>query len=531
MHWMTRAPDVSPIAEPAAPLRPIWARWRGRLILSALLFVLVGVGYWHSTKPLPPGTRVASPWTQVPARDVRLLIDLTAADAYGRPVVQQQIFDEALRVIREARRFIVLDQFLFNAHRGALDEAGSVQGAAPLRPLSRELRDALIDARRAQPQLRVLMITDPINDVYGGAPSPDLAMLRTAGVDVVVTNLDRLRDANPLYSSVWRVAIDWWSGDGAGPGWLPNPLDAGPTQVTFRAWARLLNLKANHRKVLIADDGGTGIVGMVGSANPHDASSAHSNLALQVRGPALLPLLQSELDLARFSGWRGEPIQPDIAPASLALGAGPGTADTNPGNSVSVRTLTEGAIRDAIIEQVNASTAGDQIEIAMFYLSERGIINALLAAAARGTTIRLVLDPNRDAFGHEKNGIPNRPVASEIASRSDGAIRLRWYRTHGEQFHTKLFMLRQPTRVWFTLGSANLTRRNVGDFNLEANLAVESPQGTAIALDLERYFETLWNNRGPSGVEYTADFGTFADPAQASYWSYRLMEATGLSSF
>ena len=38
---MTRAPDVSPIAEPAAPLRPIWARWRGRLILSALLFVLV----------------------------------------------------------------------------------------------------------------------------------------------------------------------------------------------------------------------------------------------------------------------------------------------------------------------------------------------------------------------------------------------------------------------------------------------------------------------------------------------------------
>ena len=521
---MTRQPDVSPIAEPAPPRRPIWARWRGRLVLAAVLALLGGVGYWHATKPLPPGTRVASPWTQTPASDVRLLIDLTAADAYGRPVVQQQIFDEALLMIREARRFIVLDQFLFNAHRGALDDAAAVQGAAPLRPLSRELRDALIDARRAQPQLRVLLITDPINDVYGGAPSPDLAMLRTAGIDVVVTNLDRLRDANPLYSSVWRVAIDWWSGDGEGPGWLPNPLDAGPSKVTFRAWARLLNLKANHRKVLIADDGGSGIVGMVGSANPHDASSAHSNLALQVRGAALLPLLQSEQELARFSGWRGEPIQPEMPTPSLS-------SDAAAANTLSVRTLTEGAIRDAIVEQINSSTAGDQIEIAMFYFSERRIINALLAAAARGTAIRLVLDPNRDAFGHEKNGIPNRPVASEIVSRSDGAIKLRWYRTHGEQFHTKLFMLRQPTRVWFTLGSANLTRRNVADFNLEANLAVESAPGTAIAADLERYFETIWQNRAPTGVEYTADFGTFADPAQASYWSYRLMESTGLSSF
>ena len=521
---MTRLPDVSPIAEPPTPLRPFWARWRGRLAVGALLLSLVGVGFWHSTKALPPGTRVASPWTQMPADDVRLLVDLTAADAYGRPVVQQQIFDEALRTIREARRFIVLDQFLFNAHRGALDATGSVQGTAPLRPLSRELRDALIDARRAQPQLRVLLITDPINDVYGGAPSPDLAMLRTAGVDVVVTNLDRLRDSNPLYSSFWRIAIDWWSGDGAGPGWLPNPLDAGPSQVTFRAWARLLNLKANHRKVLIADDGNAGLVGMVGSANPHDASSAHSNLALQLRGPALLPLLQSEQELARFSGWRGEPIQPEVVPQ-------PHGATANAAATVSVRTLTEGAIRDAIVEQINAAAASDQIEIAMFYLSERRIINALLAAAARGTAIRLVLDPNRDAFGHEMNGIPNRPVASEIASRSDGAIKLRWYRTHGEQFHTKLFVLRQPTRVWFTLGSANLTRRNIADFNLEANLAVESAPGSAIAAEVERYFETLWQNRAPTGVEYTADFGTFADPAQASYWAYRVMEATGLSSF
>lgn len=524
---MTPLPDVSSISEPRASTPPLWVRWRWRIAWLALLGLLVGTGIWHTTKPLPPGLHVEAAWTPTAASDVRLLVDLSAADAYGRAIVQQQIFDEALRVIREARSFIVLDQFLFNAHRGALDDAGAIQGAAPLRPLSRELREALIAARRGRPQLRVLLITDPINDVYGGAPSADLDQLRAAGIDVVVTNLDRLRDSNPIYSSVWRVAIDWWSGDGEGPGWLPNPLDDGPTRVTFRAWARLLNLKANHRKVLIADDGAAGIVGIVGSANPHDASSAHSNLALQVRGAALLPLLRSEFDVARFSGWRGEALQPALAASTTA----PAPAAPNPDGMVLVRALTEGAIRDAIVTQLDGAVSGDQVDIAMFYLSERRIINALLDAAARGVSVRLVLDPNRDAFGREKNGIPNRPVASELASRSDGAIKLRWYRTHGEQFHTKLFVLRQPKRVWFTLGSANLTRRNVADLNLEANLAVECPPGTAVAADLERYFDTLWHNRAPPGVEYTSDFGTFADPAQSSYWSYRLMEATGLSSF
>ena len=77
------------------------------------------------------GLRVASPWTDSPAGDVRLLFDITAADAYGRPVVQQQIFDESLRLIATARDFIVLDQFLFNAHRGSLDQAPADPAAAP----------------------------------------------------------------------------------------------------------------------------------------------------------------------------------------------------------------------------------------------------------------------------------------------------------------------------------------------------------------------------------------------------------------
>ncbi len=505
-----------------------------------MLGPMLAVGVWHGAKPLPDGLRVASDWVETPASDARLLFDVTAADGYGRPVVQQQIFDESLRMIAAAREFIVLDQFLFNAHHGSLapDRAADTApdaAPAPTRSLSRELREALIAARRSQPQLRVLFITDPINDVYGGAPSPDLAALRAAGIDVVVTDLDRLRDPNPIYSTLWRVGIRWWSGDGAGPGWLPNPLAEGPQRVTFRAWARLLNMKANHRKVIVADDGAGGLIGLVGSMNPHDASGAHSNTALQVRGAALTSLLASELAVARFSGWRGDWPPPAAAAAPSAAAAAPAAAVGTPAPRapppLRLRTLTEGAIRDALLEQIALAQRDDRIDLAMFYLSERRIIDALVAAAARGVTVRVLLDPNRDAFGREKNGIPNRPVASELVTRSDGAIKLRWYRTHGEQFHSKLFALHQADRSWLTTGSANLTRRNVADFNLEANLAVEAPPDTEIVLAATTWFETLWSNRAPVGVEYSTDFGTFADPAQSSYWAYRIMEATGLSSF
>jgi phosphatidylserine/phosphatidylglycerophosphate/cardiolipin synthase-like enzyme len=315
----------------------------------------------------------------------------------------------------------------------------------------------------------------------------------------------------------------WWSGDGRGAGWLPNPLDTGPSRVTFRAWARLLNLKANHRKVVVADDGRKGLVGIVGSANPHDASSAHSNLALAVRGFALLPLLRSELEVARFSGWQG------TLPLSLAAPSVTAAADLS--RSAFVRVLTEGGIEQAVLEQIRGARSGDHIEVAMFYLSDRDVIEALLDAAARGVAVRMLLDPNSDAFGRRKNGIPNRPVASELLAQSDGAIKLRWYRTHGEQFHVKMIAVRSAEKVWVTLGSANFTRRNLADLNLEANLAVEMPANAALAGDLQRWFDTLWENRAPVGIEYTSDFGTYVDPAQTSYWAYRAMEATGLSTF
>jgi hypothetical protein len=506
--------------------------WR-RVALWTFVALWIATAYWQTNKALPPGAHVDSPWHPITPPDATFIADITSADAYGRQNSSQAIFDEVLGVIRSARSFIVLDYFLFNSQPGT--PAG---GGPAFRQISGELRDALIERRRELPQLQVLFITDPINEVYGGVTSHDLRLLRAAGVEVAVTDLDALRDSNFLYSSLWRLGIKWWSGsDGppgtrpgdsadTGSGWLPNPVDESAAAISFRAWARLLNFKANHRKLIVADDGRGGLLAIVGSANVHDASSAHSNVALKVTGPSIRPLLESELQIARFSGWTGHL-------AASAADADPPATPAPPAQAGQgrVKVLTEGGIRTELLERLDAARRGDNIDIAMFYVSDRGVIESLLAASRRGVNVRLILDPNKDAFGHARSGIPNQPVASELVAASDGAIHVRWYRTHGEQFHTKLVMVYGPQLFWLTVGSADLTRRNLADYNLEANLAIELPRGSRIAQQTLDYFETLWSNRASLGIEYTADFGYYADPSQLHYWLYRLMEGTGVSTF
>lgn len=519
-------PFPSPMRDVSATRRSrLWRRGAWWLLLAAW----IATAYWQTNKTLPPGVHLDAPWYPVSPADVTFIADITSADAYGRRNSSQAIFDDVLTVVRSARKFIVLDYFLFNS------DLGMPKGAGPAyRGISGELRDALIQRKHDQPDLQVLFITDPINEVYGGAASADLRLLRAAGIAVAVTDLDALRDSNYVYSSLWRLGIKWWTGGvlpagsppaddaNADSGFLPNPLDESAAPISFGAWARLLNFKANHRKVVIADDGRDGLVAIVGSANPHDASSAHSNVALRVTGPSAGPLLRSELAIARFSGWNGSltglPADTDPPPAQSA-------------DSARVKVLTEGAIRSALLDKLDSAVSGENIDIAMFYISDRGVIQSLLAASRRGVNVRLILDPNKDAFGREKAGIPNQPVASELVAASDGAIHVRWYRTHGEQFHTKLAMVYGAERFWLTAGSANLTRRNLADYNLEANLAVELPRSARMAQQVIDYFDTLWGNRASMGIEYTADFGYFADPSQLHYWLYRVMEGTGVSTF
>jgi len=81
-----------------------------------------------------------------------------------------------------------------------------------------------------------------------------------------------------------------------------------------------------------------------------------------------------------------------------------------------VKVLTEGGIRPSFSSGWMVAGRGDNIDIAMFYVSDRGVIQSLLAASRRGVNVRLMLDPNKDAFGHAKER-NSKPTGRESVGR------------------------------------------------------------------------------------------------------------------
>lgn len=475
-------------------LRPT-PRRRLRALLLLILLVWLGTACYQALKPLPDGLSLAAPLR--PAGGVQLLLDQTWHDD-DRRVAEQQIFDAAFNLISQARQLIVVDMFLFNDFAAA-DEH---------RPLSHQLTEALLTARRQHPDLEIVVITDPFNTFYGSMQAPLLEALEAAGIKVVMTPLSPLRASNPAWSGLWHLCCSWL-GNSENGGWLPNPVAEG--QVTLRGWLRLVNFRANHRKTLVVDQGDDW-VGLVTSANPHDASSYHWNAALRFSGAAALDLLQSEWTVLEMAGVKANwPQPPDMTMSVLPA----------------VQVLTEGAIRDSLLGMIESSEAGERLDIEVFYLSHRPTIDALIAAHRRGVAVRVLLDPNRDAFGLEKNGIPNRQAGWDL---HEAGIPVRWCHTEGEQCHRKWVRLEHDDGTAELLsGSANLTRRNLDDLNLETNVRLVGQANEPAIARAREHFEQLWSNA--DSQSFSLPYQAFADHSRLRYWLYRWMEATGMSTF
>jgi hypothetical protein len=174
---------------------------------------------------------------------------------------------------------------------------------------------------------------------------------------------------------------------------------------------------------------------------------------------------------------------------------------------------------------------GDRIELAALYLSQRELVRALLDAARRGVSVRVLLDPGKDGYGFDHSGLPNRQVSSELIVQSDGAIRVRWYRTHGEQFSPGFVLIEHATRDWLMIGTAQLSRYDLDDFNLAGAFIAELPPGVGAAAAALAWFDALWFNRAAGGIEYTSDADVYADASQLRYWQYRTLESAGISFY
>ena len=475
--------------------------WSGRQYF-ALILGMVALGYlssaiYHIYKPLPEGLDYTG---KLRHANVKFLADKTYLDAQGKQQQEHQIFNQILKLIDEAQTTIVLDMFLFN------DEVGSSKISHD--KLTQNLTEALIVKKRMTPQIEIKVITDPINSVYGGIAPEHYRQLRQAGIEVIETDLTALRASNPLWSGFWYLCCQG-VGNNAEKGWLPNPF--GDEKITLRSYLSLFNFKANHRKTVVVDTL-EGWKTLVTSMNPHDGSSHHSNVALMVTGNTAIDVLKTEQAVGRMS--KGDIPVVIVGEFEEAK------------EFPQAQVLTEKAILDATLKLIETAKSGENIDLAMFYLSEREIVKELIAAKQRGVNVKILLDPNKDAFGREKNGIPNRQVASEL---NEAGVQVRWCNTQGEQCHSKMILKSNIQQSEMILGSANFTARNLKNYNLETNIRVVGNSSADVFKDAQSYFNTAWSNLDAKNM--SVDYAQYADESKWKYGLYRFMEWSGVSTF
>ncbi|WP_421382204.1 phospholipase D family protein [Bacillus salacetis] len=442
-----------------------WGKKR-KVILTILILVYFGsVMFYQTHKPLPEG--ISYEGEVFHTNDVDFIYDLSYKDHAGHFLHESRIFERINKIIGEAKDFVVIDMFLFNSY---------YDGKYDMPDLAGNLTNALIEKKRKDPDIEMVFITDHINTTYGSHPAPEVERLEENGIQVMYTDLVPLRDSNFVYSSIWRTFFQWFQSEPEDEGWLPNPLASTAPKVTVRSYLELLNVKANHRKVVVTDQSA-----LITSANPHNASGLHSNIAFEIKGPIIGDILKTEKAAARYSDG---PRLPDYKFSSET------------GGSIKAQVLTEGEIHKRALEELDKAGSGDTVWLGMFYLAERKVINGLVGAARRGADVRIILDPNKNAFGNQKMGLPNIPVASELQRRGEKNIHIRWYNTKMEQYHTKLLYINKEDKAVILGGSTNYTTRNFEDLNLETNLWLETPLNKEVNKEVEAYFNRIWNNDG-----------------------------------
>lgn len=224
---------------------------------------------------------------------------------------------------------------------------------------------------------------------------------------------------------------------------------SGGPDIAARSYLKLLNVKANHRKVIVSEN-----TALISSGNVHDASAYHSNISLEVQGPIIADILQTEQAAANLS---------DAGPLLLEEPNFTQEKNLPSAEALEVRYLTEGKVYKYALQGIRSAQKGDTVWMGMFYLADDAILDALVEATSRGAKVNLILDPNQNAFGRDKIGIPNRPVAMNLNKRTNGEISIRWYNTTKEQYHPKLLFIAKQAGSSIVLGgSNNFSTRNSG---------------------------------------------------------------------
>jgi len=464
---------------------------KNMIILIILALIIIPIIYSFTTKN-PPGTNVSSDYENV---DVDFFYDLTYLKD-GKRNHEHKIFKTEMDLINNAKDFLVIDLFLYNDE---YDKSQSYPNQVS------EMTDLLVRKKNENPDMPILFVTDPINNFYGAYEQRNITKLRENDIDVVVTDHNKMRDSNVLVSGGYRAYFKYFGTSGAN--WIRNFFQKDGPKVNLRSILKLANFKGNHRKVLISEN-----EAIVASANPHDPSAYHSNVAVKFVGKPMEDLLQSEL------------IFFDNVPEVLSKFK----AREVENSEEKLRIISEGEIKKALLSNIENAKKGDKINVGVFYISEFEILRALGVASDRGVDVKIIADLNKDAFGLEKNGTPNRPALSEL-KEDYPKLKIKFYNTSGEQYHSKIAYFDNASGDDVAiLGSANFTRRNLDDFNLETDVEIKMTDNSKVNEEIRSYFNRIWNNED---ADYTTDLEDNFEDSLFLRTIWKVQEKTGLCTW
>ena len=490
--------------------------------------------------------------------------DLTYLDKDGNIQYDRNLWDATLKVVDNAKDYLIIEMFLFN------DLYNKDKERFP--EFAKEYTEKLVKKQQENPNLKVYILADENNNFYGAFEHPFITSMKNAGINVIIVDIFKLKDTFPWYSPIWRTFIKPM-GNPQNKGWITNFYGDMWPKLTIRNLLRALNVKADHKKVFLNEK-----EVVVSSANIHDPSYFHENIAIYTDGPIVKDVLHDLQLVAKFSdseinvdGSNKETkskIEMDIADKtkirkdtmnigdledknndminlkenisdsqkneksekeSFSFNSGKNEITDTEGKTYKIQYLSEGAIGKHLDADIDSLKSGDELLMGMYFLADRGVIDRLIKAANRGVKIRIIFDRSRDAFGMSTNGLPNKPVSKKLKRKTKGKIEIKWYFTNNEQYHTKITLMKKTDgSVIINAGSANLIKKNIRGYIMDSNFRILTTQDSKISKDVYTYFDRLWENK--DGL-FTINFDDEPTTSGFSDFMYKILDTTQLGSF
>ena len=509
-----------------------------------------------STIKTPPlGINYESPIRET--ENAEFHYDLTYLDKDGNIQYDRNLWDATYKVIDNAKDYLIVEMFLFN------DLYNKDKEHFP--EFAKEYTERLVKKQKENPNLKVYILADETNNFYGAFEHPFITSMKNAGINVIIVDIFKLKDTFPWYSPFWRTFIKPM-GNPQNKGWITNFYGDMWPKLTIRNLLRALNVKAVHKKVFLNEK-----EVVVSSANIHDPSYFHENIAIYTDGPIVKDVLHNLQLVAKFSDSEinvdgsdrrmenimnsGSNDKTETDEKTLnsenqkennvkqinnkeneqnvkektSINSEKNSITDTEGHTYKIQYLTEGAIGKHLDEDIDSLKVGDELLMGMYFLADKGVIDRLIRAANRGVKIRIIFDRSRDAFGMSTNGLPNKPVSKKLKKKTKGKIEIKWYFTNNEQYHTKITLMKKTDgNVIINAGSANLIKKNIRGYIMDANFRILTTQDSKISKDIYEYFDRLWENK--DGL-FTLNFDDEPTTGGFSDFMYKILDATQLGSF